>query len=265
MTQQDNSSGPDSTPVNHLIFSIPYFGGVSRAAFSDQFRRKDYLCRTIYNIQLLSAVLRRESRVHIHVATDEDFLLVSSLFGPWTSVTLHTVPPIFLATASLRHMQAQSYRTSDFIYHTEADQIIHHNVEGHLESLDEFTYLAPHRFEEIPSTKTRIHTGVEFLEYDGRRYIVCNRADQCDTIKTAEERYYLPKDRTLAFGGAFLSTFGCLRRANFQFSEELPVEHASGFDMFAANSCRKTVDVLDFFVIHLSGFEFNMNRNPLLG
>jgi hypothetical protein len=245
-----------------VLFSIPFFGGTSKAAYSDSHRRVNYLIQTVFSVKLCSK--ETEHVVVVHVASEQDRLLVNSLQLPISYVVVHDIDPVYLAASSLRSLQnnSSSINENDIIFHTEADQVIQPNYQSHIDSLASDNYLSPHRIEEVPSTRINKLSGnsVPSIILDGRYYLLPNGVHQITTT----DRYYTPQNRIDAFGGAFMTRYSALQKVVFVNSIELPVEHASGFNMYNTLQCLKTTNWQDFYVDHLSGYEFNLTRNILL-
>jgi hypothetical protein len=67
-----------------------------------------------------------------------------------------------------------------------------------------------------------------------------------------------------AYGGAYLCDARLFRAVDFKKADTLPTEHTGGFDLLATAGVRalKTVDIFDFYVDHLSGFEFYERVDP---
>lgn len=245
-----------------VLFSIPFFGGTSKAAYSDSHRRVNYLIQTVFSVKLCSK--ETEHVVVVHVASEQDRLLVDSLQLPISYVVVHDIDPVYLAASSLRSLQnnSSSINENDIIFHTEADQVIQPNYQSHIDNLTSDNYISPHRIEEIPSTRINklSNNKVQYTILDGCYYSFFNGVPQI----TTNERYYRPSNKIEAFGGAFITRYSALQKVVFVNSVECPVEHASGFNMYNTLQCLKTTDWKDFYVDHLSGYEFNLTRNILL-
>jgi hypothetical protein len=67
-----------------------------------------------------------------------------------------------------------------------------------------------------------------------------------------------------SYGGAFLCSSAFFRSIQFTLDRNLPTEAAAGFDAFRVPGARalKTRNVFDFFVLHLSGWEFYERLTP---
>lgn len=244
-----------------VLFSIPFFGGTSKAAYSDSHRRVNYLIQTVFSVKLCSKEI--EHVIVVHVASEQDRLMVDSLQLPISYIVVHDIDPVYLAASSLRSLQNnnQSINDDDIIFHTEADQVVQIDYQSHFSNLTNNNYLSPHRLEEVPSTRIeKLSNKVQFTIIDGKYYSFPNGVSRITTT----DRYYTPSNRIEAFGGAFMSRYSALQKVVFSNSVDLPVEHASGFNMFETLQCLKTTDWRDFYMNHLSGYEFNLTRNILL-
>ncbi len=196
---------------------IPYFDGVSSATHSSTSTRLEYLNRTIDSIQALGW--------DVHVGTVEQL----------------GCDPVHLPAALLNW--AQENLEGDFFYVTEADQVVKFE-KSFLKYVKGNDYLVPHRLEETP----RLVLGGFF--HDSRNFASINGLP-----RDGFAPYRVTKERE-GFAGAFLCSEYLFRKVDFVFSEDLPVEHSTGLDIFAVGKCFRTGDVRDFWVDHLSGRDF---------
>ncbi len=215
------------TPKGSVKALIPYFDGISSATHSSTSTRLEYLNRTIDSIQALGWEV-------IVGNIDRPFI------GDFETVTIDC-DPIFLPAELLKY--AQEHVSADYFYVSEADQVVTFNKDF-LRNIQKSNYLVPHRLEETP----KLVLGGFF--HDSRNFAAMNG------LPTGGFAPYRAKTEREGFAGAFLCSEYLFRKVDFTFSEDLPVEHSTGLDIFAAGKCFKTGDVRDFWVDHLSGRDF---------
>ena len=240
---------------------VPFFGGLSSAAYSDKDKRIDYLFRNISSFYTdIRAKFKTNIQITLHVCQESDERLMKELFPAITLINHNTENPIFLASDCLKWMK-ENVSDSDIILYSEADQAYKFkSLSEIIRALNDKVYIIPHRIEEIPAANPRCHhpNNLEVLNVEDRLYLVQNRRDFNGGPYEEDSLFYKPSTFDLAFGGSFLILGAALKRVSISYSPILPVEHASGIDAFNSLLALKTVKISDFYCIHYSGYERNL-------
>jgi hypothetical protein len=227
-------------------------------------KRFEYLDSTLRSLEGFA------DRIVVGVQNDIDAANVQSLAR---SVELRRVDepnPVFLPAQLCRSM-ADAAAEYELVYYTEDDQVLcleRPDLLGRLQA-EPSVYLAPHRFTPVPDRfrSLRAIPGSDMhlariVDHDGRRYAVENES----TTRPADydSDFYINADMRAAYGGAFLCSSIFFRSIAFSLDSELPTECTAGFDAFRVKGARalKTKSIFDFFVLHLSGWEFYERLTP---
>lgn len=244
-----------------IYFNIPYVAYTAGISMGDVNRRLGYLCNTITNILIVCRQKDIPYKIQVHTCFIQDSEDVKFIFKDGVNIIQHQdIQPRQLTAKSLIYTQNQPIELTDYIFHTEADQVINGKFINILSILDENNYLAPHRLEEIPYIKKLRGGSISHTFLDGRLYLRPNYGPGCDTNRISDN-FYIPATGGIAFGGAHLSKFSAFKKVIFSDGLDVIIECGSGFDMFNCLRCLKTVNYEDFYLIHLSGYEYNLNRN----
>lgn len=230
-----------------VLSILPFFGGKDPVALE---QRLDYLARSV-----LSVRQNFGSSILVGVCDRADEELVKRL-----DCQTCLLPSIsMLLPAALVAMVQRAALPFEYLYYSEGDQIVHFNPSIDLFALlDHESYVAPHRFEKLYH-EWGADRGV-VLEYNGDRYVAVN--NQLDKTPV-RSKFYNCSEPFSAFGGAYLCSKDLFSKIEPTFTTLLPIEHASGFDIFdVARFKLKSVDFFDFFVEHLSGYD---NHKKLAG
>jgi hypothetical protein len=119
------------------------------------------------------------------------------------------------------------------------------------EKASDYQYLSPHRLEKIymgcGSERGEIVT-IENIDY------VCPNSQ---STKEQKNRFYEVDNLIEAYGGAYFLNSKTFSNINFSGIRDLPIEHQAGFDLFNQFRCFKTSEITEFFVYHLSGYEYH--------
>jgi hypothetical protein len=234
----------------NLLSIIPYFGGDSSAAHSSK------QTRLIYFVKTYESLIGISDKIIVSVCTEEDFKVIDGLHFNIEIMSFKGMDPIFLPYYTMKELQ-KSIR-HDFIYYTEADQILYiEEQEMIFHALNENVYIVPQRLEKLYK-----NFGAErgdIVIFNGEKYVVCNKTNRNNLIYFKNNNFYINQDQINAFGGAFLCNKDLLKRVVFTASTILPIEQISGFNIFFTPGaiCLKTTKILEFFVDHLSGFEYH--------
>lgn len=215
---------------------IPYYGGQSKAAPSDAANRPGYLLETIGSL--------RGFADRIIWASDAD----SHRFpnpGRDAELIQFDCEPRYIPANLMRW--AQENAETDFVYVTEADQVLHIDpaVMSRATGTD---YLVPHRLERLCGDGGRGRG--EVVTDNGTEYVLANGSPSGDG-------FYHPGNSPWNFGGGFLAPRELFRSVTFADSPVFPVESATGHHIAAAGHALKTSDWKAFWVNHLSGYEYH--------
>lgn len=207
---------------------IPFFGGDSSAAHSAKELRLDYLKQTVDNVKSY------EFDIELWVSLVDDLQTLKALY-PDLRVYYTSGDPRFLPYRAAT--SAQKY-TEDYthVLFTEADQV--YTITSY--PSDNNVFWSPLRLEELYEGVG--HDRGLVVDVLGKTHVIPNI-----TINhlATEVKY---------FGGGFLCTFDAFKSIKFIKSEELPVEHITGFSAFRSLQHQENPS---FYCIHLSGLEYH--------
>lgn len=141
----------------------------------------------------------------------------------------------------------QANLSSDFVYVTEADQVLHYDP-AVLASVSGIEYLVPHKLERLGPDGGGADRGTN-VEFEGNTYCLPAGGPANGDVHAAVGCPY-------NFGGAYFATTDLFRSVRFTFEPSCPIEHATGFNMAATGCPMKTGNWSRFFVEHLSGYEY---------
>lgn len=231
-----------------ILALIPYYGGAATpdaaVGNSPQSRRPHDLWQTIesltgFAIAVAVGVIPGDStRPQLHTAHDNAFFAALPC------------EPRFIPGTLCRSVQddVEYLRDFDFVYVTEADQVLNWTPEV-LREVSEDNYLVPHRWEET---------------YHGRgadRGAIVNHGDRTGVLINGNPvpgpSVYHPGSPLNGYGGAFLCTTSLFRKIRFSDSPRHPVETVTGFAAYEAGYALKTCQWNNFFVEHLSGLDYH--------
>lgn len=228
--------------TDNTVALIPYFGGdetaPGTAANSRRANRLGYLQQTIDSVYKLTP------RIIVGVSTADPS---STPFELGCVVQIFDCEPRFIPATLARWAQAELSNVS-YVYFTEADQILSFNHDC-FTVIDNDTYLAPHRIERLGQLGEGASRGM-VVKYAGDKWLLPNGVPWGPD-------FYHPVGLVDQYGGAFLATWNLFSRVVFQDSYHSPVEHVSGFYISSTGHTLKTSNWRDFFVDHLSGYEFH--------
>jgi hypothetical protein len=210
---------------------IPYFSGTSSATHSSVETRAAYLDQTVESVKAhgFTPIIGVRGRDVGDVKLDTD--------------------PVWLPYALM--VWAQENVTTDLVYVTEADQVLHMEDDGVLDIPNGERYLSPWRLDLIgPNGERESNNGFE-IQVDGLTYNISNGGGR---IPLTGSPLDVVEVRAMqgSFGGAYLCTVEYFRRIRFRKMRVCPVEHATGFDAKTAGTCVKTASVSRFWLDHLS-------------
>jgi hypothetical protein len=244
-----------------ILALVPHYGGRFPAIWMRpgvRSRRLEYLDATLESLGGFA------THVVVGVQNNEDERNVQRLGRKIEVRRFSEVQPIFLPAQLCRTMQSAALEY-DIVYYTEDDQALkleRGDIPARVRE-DESIFVAPHRLAPVPERFSYLSAIpgsdshlARIVDYCGRRYAIENesvaRPDDYD-----EELYVNPDTRS-AYAGAFLCSSRFFRAIDFTFNEKLPTECTGGFDAFRVQGAKalKTKRVFDFFVLHLSGWEF---------
>lgn len=217
---------------------VPFFGGRSSAAHSKEESRLADLEATVESVRQTFGV---EPTV---VQWKKDRVDVPG------SVRLKFDNPVWLPYHTVQHALKE---TSEFVYYTEADQIVSLEDSGVFDRCTEDSYVAPWRLAEIPPGMM-FEDDVMQHQIDGVRYSVSSGGsvprgdDPAGFIEFCSSKG--------SFSGAWLARRDFLRRVKWRRMHVLPVEHTSGFDLLTAGHCYRTARLERFWINHLSAREY---------
>jgi hypothetical protein len=221
-----------------LLAIIPYFGGDSSAAPSKVELRPLYLKKCI---ESLKAQPLKDVEFLIYVSNNEDAKFIKSLNIEPIVIDKIEHPKYLPYEAAVRTQQL-SFK-ADYVILTEADQMWYINWKVVQPTLGEENYYSPLRLEEIYKT---------YGSARGRNVLV--NGNPWAIINTDGLMYPGHRNKINTFGGGFLCTSKAFRGIYFQKSEQLPVEHVTGFSPFNCLKCEMNSDT---YVLHLSGYEYH--------
>lgn len=234
-----------------MICVIPFFNGHSSAAHSAIKTRVSFLRSTIESHSKLF------DQIYIGVCNYKDYDLISGL-GYKVNCILIDSSPIFLPASFMREVKKLSF---DFIYYSEADQKIFCSILPEMINVlnkHKDVFFIPRRF-----FKT-LHGSIL---NDGplRTTLQAHSKDPLD-IEAFDQIFYIETDMFRGFGGSWLCSKSFFEKINFQFCDNMPIEHTSCFDLFLTKGSKAlmSIDPFDFWVEHLSGNEIADKRNMFL-
>jgi hypothetical protein len=239
-------------PVQRRITAlIPFYaqqGGAygSGRAYSPEKKRADYLTQTMLSLP------EQVSQIVVGVCNSPDFDTVSKMkhmFPKLNIVTITTKRPEWLIVDLCKY--TQNFIETDYVLYTDSDHVFHIVDFGKLVSkVKKRTYIVPHRLEEL-YLEYGSNRG-PIVEYKKKRYVLCNAV-------LGHAEYVHPLDQISGYGAAYLCTKELFDRVNFRYENELPGEQGAGFNIFNTEGaeCLKTGEITDFFVDHLSGYEYH--------
>lgn len=225
-----------------LTVFIPFFGGVSEAAPSAAANRKGYLQKTLDSV----AEDLLPDFIVVGVANEEDKKTVLSLGHEVSVVEFYDIDPIWLPYELA--LWGQKNVITEYIYFTEADQVVHLNF-NFLRLVKDSVFLAPHRLEKLGERGQGAHRGL-VVTYQGEKYVLPNGEPQ------GGETYH-PEKFVWGYGGATLMHYDFFTTIPYHKDLNLRVECISGIDAYDKGHCLKTSNWEDFYVIHLSGEEYH--------
>lgn len=232
-------------PLPNSIAVIPYFGGESSAVHASR------APNLVWYLKTHASMSQNFTRVLTFVQNAHDYNLVKLLPGSPEVIQIDC-NPIHLPVAALESLQGD--KSFDFIFYTEADQILY--CADLLElagDLDRGSYLMPWRF-------TRIHPYCTFptikhgevcpvVQFDGKLYEIRHYLK-----RKRDQKYFVIDDILRAFSGCWLATRKCFKNIKFERKDELPIEWAC-LSLFEGKKPLRTSAPFDMFCEHLSGFE----------
>lgn len=252
--------------MKKILTIIPYFGGVSNAP------RQTELNNVLKYFKLCYGSVEKFSHnIIVSVSNVEDYETVSSLGLDIEILKFYDIDPIFNPANMNRAVQQMNIE-EDYIFFTESDQIIYYkNLDLLLDTIDKDKniYIVPQRFEQIPANRVqdrkdrfgvsdnRFITWRGLLWQDNNPYVVAN--DPAGDEVEYDNTFYRNFQEGPAYGAAFLCHKDLFMKATFHDSFYQPTETSAGHDLLniPESICLKTTDYFDFFVDHLSGWEFN--------
>lgn len=221
------------------IALIPVFFGESTAANSPKEVRLGYLHKTIDSLE-------NEFAIVIGVCSDDEAAIIKDL--SYTVITLNCDPrylPLHFCNYAKENFKC------DNILLTEADHVFHGDFDLLDNVINNNQYVVPHRIEEL--YKGSGSNRGKIVIYNSKTYCCPNSGQNNDS----EPGYYLPNNAVEGFGGAFYCSKDLFNKVNFSMQAKCPIEHTTGFDIYATGTCLKTNNILEFFVEHLSGYDFH--------
>lgn len=231
-----------------VLAIVPFFGGTSSATHSLEETRLGYLEATVRSIEEQLGVVPV-----ICQTADDKVRLPHNLPTPLRIPT----DPIWLPYAACKWAQDwvyQAHNELEYVYYSEADQVLHMHDEDVLGFATDEQYVAPWRLDKVgPNGECELEGSAQ-IEIDGERYAIANGAHHIPRDGTEEDKWGVVDihAQQQAFSGAWLATRAYFLRVPFRKMRVLPVEHASGFDVKSIGDCVKTAWVERFWIDHLS-------------
>ena len=249
---------------------MPYFGGISSAERQtelDNVKKYFSLC--------YESVKEFSQEIIVSVASEEDYNTVLSLGYDITVVHFKDIDPIFNPANLNKYIQR--YRKNyDFVFFTEADQVVYMNDKDLLIDTingNKNIYITPQRFEQIPKEhieirkkRYNVYDDNRFVDWsgklkqDGTSYVVAN--EPIGNESSWDDNFYRNFTEGPAYGASFICHKELFEKVNFTFSRFQPTEHSAGHNLLhhSDSICLKTHDFYSFFVDHLSGWDFNIKN-----
>jgi hypothetical protein len=233
-----------------MICVVPYFGGDSTAAHSARKNRLGYLEETLKNHRKIF------SQIVVTVCNDTDEKEANSVGG---SVLRVGGDPLFLPVDSMEAVAAMDF---DTIYYTEADQKLYcDDVESILRVMveDKNVFVIPRRM------FASVMDPVLMPGHPKRLTLQAHSRDPVD-CEMYNDKFYVETDEFRGFGGAWWCSRAFFEKIKFKRSRHMPIEHTSGFDLFAVEGSKPlmTIDSFEFWVDHLSARDMLQKREVLL-
>ena len=220
---------------------VPVFFGDSHAAHSSKDSRLNDLLLTIISI-------KENFDVKIGVCCSDDYEKIPDQLKDDT-VDLKC-NPLFIPSELTEYCKI-NHSSYDHYLLTEADQFFVTKDWRHIEkNLKDDEYISPHRLEKLYKN-VGINRGY-LIHLNGVSYVCPNSKKSAD-----DDGFHKVDNWVDSFGGSFFCNRETFMKIKFSKSEELIIEHQTGLDLFNMFECKKTNNILNFFVYHLSGYEYH--------
>lgn len=263
--------------MNRITTLIPYFGGISNAP-----RQTDLNNVLKYFKLCYESISDISDLIMVSVCNDNDEELMDQIdfFNDNTCTICHlNIDPMFNPANMNRRFQSLIKSSPDiwdteYVFFTESDQIVYiRDLQKLLSIIDanKNVYIVPQRFEQIERHRVQDRKdqfGVKddrFLEFDGvlkegdNIYTVANEPPYDKNRVMYNDEFYLNFEEGPAYGAAFLCHKDLFMKTEFTDSTYQPTETSAGHNLLyhPDSKCIKALDFYEFYVDHLSGFEFN--------
>jgi hypothetical protein len=221
---------------------IPYFGGEGPKAPSPSGKRPEYFRKTVNSLHDFA------DDIWVGVCQAEDYAPIRGI--SYLKTVLLDCEPHEIPLELVKFGQEDGVLTkADFVYVTEADQIMHLDIDL-LAEVHGNDYLVPHRLEQLGPNDQGADRG-PVVEHDNRQFVLANGWPQ------GPPPLYHPETWGFGYGGAFLSTADFFRSLRFNLHPDFCVENITGRTAYFAGNGYKSSDWRKFFVEHLSGYDYH--------